>query len=363
MKCFMSNKECEYQINEKPYNVFILSPFGYPFDDLYTNYISPTLQKIKLKDIINDQGQHDVVDLDSALSSDRSDQALQLGFVMCQRICKKIQEARYIIADISQANPNVFYELGLSFSMRKNIILLSNSTIEGKLPTFGLIGKDNKNALIRYKKVTDLTDKRRFILALKESIRRKKAKTAKIIPQIINITNELSGSTKGLKEDILKKTINELKTKLLLENEWSVLTIPVMPCMNINEILINFYESKVFVVDTTMYDNHVNPFIFFCLGIAHGLEKEVIPLTNNQRNVLLPFDVKGLWHIFFGNLNELESEFKKVLPEIDRIWVTAKEDELYKNFWNPFLKTREIYIMTCARGTDVAYRGTRCVFR
>ena len=89
MKCFMSGKECEYETKINELGVFVISPFGYPYDDLYRHGIKPILEKIKLVDIT---GQSSIGN--PTLQPDRADQAMQLGFVMCQRICKRIQESQ-----------------------------------------------------------------------------------------------------------------------------------------------------------------------------------------------------------------------------------------------------------------------------
>ena len=46
------------------------------------------------------------------------------------------------------------------------------------------------------------------------------------------------------------------------------------------------------------------PCSYFWLGFAHGLEKDVIPVSTiheNEKNYVdaLPFDVRALWHIYF----------------------------------------------------------------
>ena len=70
--------------------MFIVSPFGFPFDSLYKD--GSDLQK----------------DLDDKCRPDhaaRSDQTMRLGSIMCQGICKEIIEKQYLLADISLPNP------------------------------------------------------------------------------------------------------------------------------------------------------------------------------------------------------------------------------------------------------------------
>ena len=51
----------------------------------------------------------------------RGDEVRRPGVIICEGICKRIQEADFVTADITLPNPNVFYELGLSYRIhRKN---------------------------------------------------------------------------------------------------------------------------------------------------------------------------------------------------------------------------------------------------
>ena len=111
MKCFITGKECDqidYSV-EKEKNLFIISPFGFPFDDIYKK--DGTICRTLI------ENENTTIEY-----AERADQALQLGFIMCQRICKKILNSQYILADISLPNANVYYELGLSYSFGKEII-------------------------------------------------------------------------------------------------------------------------------------------------------------------------------------------------------------------------------------------------
>jgi hypothetical protein len=54
----------------------------------------------------------------------RADQFRNLGYVMCERICHRIQEASIVVVDVSLDNPNVFYELGLAIGLNKKILVI-----------------------------------------------------------------------------------------------------------------------------------------------------------------------------------------------------------------------------------------------
>ena len=56
----------------------------------------------------------------------RVDEEIFLGGIM-DKIRENIAKARFIVADISAYNPNVYYELGLAEGMQKDIIMLTSN--------------------------------------------------------------------------------------------------------------------------------------------------------------------------------------------------------------------------------------------
>jgi hypothetical protein len=59
----------------------------------------------------------------------RADEVWQVGFIICTKICKQIQMANLVVADITFDNANVFYELGISAALRKQILLVGMDKI------------------------------------------------------------------------------------------------------------------------------------------------------------------------------------------------------------------------------------------
>ncbi len=76
----------------------------------------------------------------------RSDERWDIPEAVC-KICKSIQEATLIIADVTGRNPNVFLELGLSFGLEKKFILLTQNIndLPFDLRTFNAIEYDSNN--------------------------------------------------------------------------------------------------------------------------------------------------------------------------------------------------------------------------
>jgi hypothetical protein len=53
-----------------------------------------------------------------------ADQVSRPGIVICEGICRRIQEADFVVADISIPNENVFYELGLAYGIGHKIVVI-----------------------------------------------------------------------------------------------------------------------------------------------------------------------------------------------------------------------------------------------
>lgn len=57
------------------------------------------------------------------------------GIIICEGICKRVQQSDFIVVDLSISNANVFYELGLAYGMNHKIVLIYQNT--GKESSFG----------------------------------------------------------------------------------------------------------------------------------------------------------------------------------------------------------------------------------
>jgi len=94
--------------------------------------------------------------------------------------------------------------------------------------------------------------------------------------------------------------------------------------------------------------------------VAHGLQKKVIPITNTQDSEKSPFDVKGLWHIFFSDEDDLRKQLSKVVPQISIETFRETEDEPYRKIWNPILAGKNtLHIIYYGRPYEGVKRGNR----
>ena len=91
-------------------SVFLIMPFDEEFDNVYRHFMKPTLESVGFK-----------VDRADDIQSQQS---------ILRDVLERIYESDLIIADLTTANPNVFYELGLAHAFRKPVILVTQSIEE-----------------------------------------------------------------------------------------------------------------------------------------------------------------------------------------------------------------------------------------
>lgn len=91
----------------KPF-AFVLMPFSKKFDDTYELAIQPACEQ-------------------AGAYAERVDKQIFTGSIL-ERVFNQISKADLIIADMSERNPNVFYEVGYAHALGKTTILLTNQT-------------------------------------------------------------------------------------------------------------------------------------------------------------------------------------------------------------------------------------------
>lgn len=86
---------------------FVISPFGEPFDTYFVHIVKPALEECGMYAIRGD--------------------SLYRPTTIVDDIWQGIREAKLLIAELTDRNPNVFYELGLAHAISKPVILISKS--------------------------------------------------------------------------------------------------------------------------------------------------------------------------------------------------------------------------------------------
>ncbi|MCJ7423537.1 hypothetical protein MUP01_04625 [Candidatus Bathyarchaeota archaeon] len=106
-RCFkIGTTKCPKEVRFSPKMVFVAMPFKAGFQDLYKYAIRPALEEIDL-------------------SIWKADERISNIDIMC-KICQGIQECSCVIANISDWNPNVLFEIGLAYGFGKSVILIKD---------------------------------------------------------------------------------------------------------------------------------------------------------------------------------------------------------------------------------------------
>lgn len=100
-------------IKDKP-KIFIVMPFDPPYDKLYEDIIKKACEEYKTNPV-------------------KADESYVPGLIIGD-ILKHIYESKAIIAEISEKNLNVYYEIGLAHALNKPSILIAKRKPRFKLP-------------------------------------------------------------------------------------------------------------------------------------------------------------------------------------------------------------------------------------
>src|SRR5579871_4627912 len=103
-RCYMTGQKCVYLrelLGSPSSGAFVLSPFSSDYNFNWRFNLS------RLPGVVR-----------------RADSVARTGYVMCSRICYPLQQSENIIADITEPNRNVFYELGLACALGKKLLLI-----------------------------------------------------------------------------------------------------------------------------------------------------------------------------------------------------------------------------------------------
>jgi len=378
MKCFMTNQDCIFEKEiqkrrekeQERKSLFVVSPFGYPYDEMYEKIIRPAAEA-------------------ASIEPQRADRAFQLGFVMCTKICRLIQEADYVVADLTEDNPNVFYELGLAWGFGKRIVVVRDEDADMNRAFKEIFGGGAKKVL-SYERLLPIErqseeEKAASLLALltkdqiidveKECLMEsKRAQGAYIASKCICLCYRKGTTDQKFYyravEDAAREVFEEAKkvsedaARQVSPNQpWGLSPVPITQNSLSKSLPERLSSSKVLVVDVTHYASKPDTSVYFALGLSHAMGRETIPITNKAKcSEISPFDVRGLWQVYFSGLGELKSELVGILKVIDRQYEAERADYPLRFIWDEVLRhSGELTVLTCARGAapDVNRAGGR----
>jgi hypothetical protein len=387
--CFMNRKSCIYERAiqnslDKPDDgkktAFVIMPFEKRLDALYQWEIAPFL-------------------LSKGYRPERADEVNRIGYIICEKICKRIQEADLVVVDISFNNPNVFYEMGLAMALRKPLLTIC---CEDKLDE-QLNGRDyaqiiqdkysiKKKNILQYPKfgVLEVKDEEFNEIVIddyREFERSQNALSKMSGEKIIVLDSSLgqsdaqysggvAGEERGDKKfnissfnfnflDFCKSAAGNAISKIFddKENSWvesygdsekkEILSIrdTNLNTNNMRGVFEDLSACCCAIIDITE-NRSAN---YFWLGYIHGIGGNVIPI--NRKDAVnsdfppparrewgeIPFDIRALWHILYDEANplSLSDAFVDILEIIYEDKAATKNRDA---FWESILTDSEVSI-------------------
>lgn len=248
--------------------VFVLMPFDKTYKEFYENAIKKVIEKM-------------------GLDCKRVDDFFGSRSIMSD-VFKYIKDARFILADFSGRNANVFFEVGIAHALGKNVLLLAQDLedIPPKLRTVRCIVYDRT-----------LAGAARIASVLKNSVR--EAQLTNYPSFFENIRFE-SAPRQCLAlipgNDMGKQTYEDLVLQVLKENNCEGERAQEIfdPVSILNETWTHINTAGIVIADLSGRDADV----FYLAGLAYGLEKNIIYLARDEADV--PFDLKAGSHLIYS---------------------------------------------------------------
>ncbi len=96
-----------FQVEAQRSTAFVVMQFTKPYNELYTEVVKPICEEFQITSI-------------------RADETYGPGLIIAD-VAKQIAEASLVIAEITPANPNVYYEVGFAHALNKPTILIAEA--------------------------------------------------------------------------------------------------------------------------------------------------------------------------------------------------------------------------------------------
>lgn len=269
----------------KRLDVFVLMPFAEEYTTFYEQVIKTTIEKMNLL-------------------CKRADDFFGPRRIM-NDIYACIEDSKFILADFGGRNPNVFFEVGISHALGKSVLQLTRTLadVPPKLQSTRChIYSDTVSGAEKLKPVLENTIKEMEDTNYPPLFARK---DYKVIPKscfALLPNNDIGQQTYN---ELINPVMNEIKHKCV-KSEQIFNSVSVL-----DEIWDRLNTVDLIVADITGRDADV----FYLTGLAYGLGKRIIYLTQDQEDV--PFDLKERSCLVYSLKSYKEAmEAQKALAQI-----------------------------------------------
>ena len=313
----------------------------------------------------------------------RADQVRRTGYVICEKICRRIQEAAFVVVDLSVDNANVLYEFGIAYGLRQKLIVIHDTnssdaeTLKKKFLPDEMMPK-----VYAYPSIKPISSQESFVQrfylapeAVAGEARRPRA--PKIVVLDLRTTGSVAGATSGTLSpqndidlsfsDVVKGAVGvsiadiveQLRapdTRGQLPSQYVDIIDKMKTAIEVGPSQDTRFETIRSEIDRSfcvlIRTSRTHPFSYFWLGYCHAIGKNVIPIyeVDNEHDKIddLAFDIRSLWHLVL-----VKSNPTKILPELEEILkqmiVTDFGEWSRKAFWSRiFGRTGRVAIFTGA---------------
>ncbi len=322
------------------------------------------------------------------LEIEQADKIRRTGYIVCEKICRRVQSVDFLVVDVSAPNANVFYELGLAYAIEQKIIVIHQEKSEfGKRAAkyFANAGcraylykdlnpiepKDFPLSNYIWQRVENSTDKSTteptilliakqygFLADVDISGNSDSFGTSPSKENEQNIDKLLGPSDIYLGFDThIKAAIGVAIADIVVGLEKDSRHLIPTPYIKLVKGLqspdevkkdANFNEVRQQVDKTFCTIIHTggkaaDPMSYFWLGYCHASGKNVIPVTviNEPNDNIddLAFDIRALWHMTFikNNPTQFADELQETLKQMI---ITNFSEWSRRSFWDKMLDRR-----------------------
>jgi hypothetical protein len=202
-----------------------------------------------------------------------------------------IRDAKFIIADLSGRNPNVFYEVGMAHAIGQTVLLLTQSMDD--------VPPELRNARnIVYQNTLEGGERLRGNLATAiQSLQKKGYQLKPLFSKGIYKTDPRLCVALVPEGDAGREAYTQIIKEVA--NNHDLTCIDYQSIFSTTSVIDGIWEhlnkARVIIADLSGQD----PNIFYLTGISHALKKDVILIARNEEDI--PFDLRKPAHIIYSD--------------------------------------------------------------
>lgn len=139
--CFMTGKGCvysdtiarelSYRHKENQCMGFLVTPFRNNLKVFFRNSLEPYFEYHYRDGDLEPDVSPTPYSRAATMRLETAEEVRRPGIIICEGICKRLQQSDFVVTDISTPNANVFYELGLAYGINHKIILIYQNRDDG----------------------------------------------------------------------------------------------------------------------------------------------------------------------------------------------------------------------------------------